>query len=310
MKRGRWQAYLFLAPAAVLLLTFSIYPLFNAAYLSTHTQVDETDQRFVGLENYKELLDGGEFWSSLGITTWYVIGTVPIALLLSFFIANLLFQKLRGLGLFRTIYFLPYVTSTVAAAMVWRWIFSPGERGAANVVLDWFGIDPQRWYYESAGIFQLVADNLDITLPAWAAGPSLALVCVMIFSIWHMLGFDVVIFLAGLSAIPRETYEAADVDGANSLQKMRHITLPLLTPTLFFLGIISVIRSFQTFNQIYVMTREESVGCTQNLTMLIYNKSIVSFDHGQATAVAVMLFLIIMALTLFQMKVLGRRVHY
>jgi multiple sugar transport system permease protein len=284
--------------------------LLDAVLMSTQTKVGKPGEAFVGLQNYRDLLVGGEFWDALGVTTWYVLGTVPLALMLSFFIASLLFQKLRGLGMFRTLYFLPYVTSTVAAAMVWRWIFSPGDRGLANILVGWFGGDPLRWYSEHAGVFQMLADHVGWTLPSWAAGPSLALVCVMIFSIWHTLGFDVVIFLAGLSAIPRETYEAADVDGAGSRQKMWYITLPLLTPTLFFLAIISVIRSFQTFNQIYILTYEESVGSTQNLTMLIFNKFYNSFDYGHATAAAVLLFFVIMGLTLVQMRVLGRRVHY
>ncbi len=309
--RGKkWMPYLYLAPAAVLLLAFSIYPLFHAFNMSLYSNWGKATQQFVGLDNYNDLLAGGEFWRSLGISVWYVVGTVPVTLVLGFLIASLLFQKLRALGLYRTIYFLPYVTSTVAAAMVWRWIFAPDTRGVANTILGWLGADPQRWYYESAGVFSLVAERAGVDLPSWAGGPSLALVCVMIFSIWHSLGFDVVVFLAGLSAIPREMHEAAEVDGASSSQRMRHITLPLLSPTLFFLAIISTIRSFQTFNQVYVMTREESVGSTQNLTMLIFNSFYTNFDYGAATAAAVLLFAIILGLTILQMRLLGPRVHY
>ena len=311
MRQQKWQAYLYLAPAAVLLLAFSVYPLFHAFNISLHADWGRRAQRFAGASNYADLLTGEEFWHSLGVSVWYVAGTVPIALVLSFLIANLLFQKLRGLGFYRTIYFLPYVTSTVAAAMVWRWIFAPGRRGVANTVLGWLGADPQRWYYESAGVFRLLAEGLGIDLPSWAGGPSLALVCVIIFSIWHTLGFDIVIFLAGLSAIPKEMYEAAEVDGAGGRQRMWHITLPLLTPTLFFLVIISTIRSFQTFNEIYIMTPLANRGSTQNLTMLIFSKFYEGRpDEGVATAVAMLLFVIILGLTVFQVKVLGRRVHY
>jgi len=310
MRRFNWQPYLYIAPAGLLLITFSFYPLIYAVWMSMHSGWGKPAQRFVGISNYSELLTGAEFWNSLGVSVWYVIGTVPIALALSFFIANLLFQKLRGLGLYRTIYFLPYVTSTVAAAMVWRWIFSPGTAGAANTFLDWFGIPAQRWYYQSAGVFALVGEHFGISLPEWAAGPSLALVSVMIFSIWHALGFDVVIFLAGLSAVPREIYEAAEIDGAGSSRKMWHVTLPLISPTLMFLAIVSVIRSFQTFNQIYVLTREQSMGSTQNLTMLIFNQFYGVFNYGTATATAVLLFLIMLGLTVLQLRIVGPRVHY
>jgi len=310
MRRARWQPYLYLAPAAILLLTFSIYPLFHAFNMSLFTKWGKPTQRVVGMANYEELLvTGGQFWDALGVSVWYVAGTVPVALVLGFLVANLLFQKLRGLGLYRTIYFLPYVTSTVAAAMVWRWIFAPESRGLANTVFSWFGRETLHWYYEPTGVFQLVAEGLGVELPGWAAGPSLALVCVMLFSIWHALGFDVVIFLAGLSAIPREMYEAAEVDGANTRQKLWRITLPLLSPTLFFLIIISTIRSFQTFNQIYVMTRQESIATTQNLPMLIFNNFQDGY-YGLATAAAVLLFVLMLGLTVVQMKVLGRRVHY
>jgi multiple sugar transport system permease protein len=310
----RWLlAYAYLAPAAAILLTFWILPLFRAFYTSLHAGWGTENERLVWFRNYAELLKSptggpGEFVESLTVTAWYVVGTVPIALVLSFLIASLLFQKLRALGLFRTIYFLPYVTSTVAAAMVFRWIFDPGGRGLANTVLGWLGAPGQRWCLESTGVFHLLAEGVGLSLPDWAGGPSLALVCVMIFSIWHVVGFDVVIFLAGLSAIPRELHEAAEVDGAGPWSKMRHITLPLLTPTLFFLAIISVIRSFQTFNQIYVLARDTA--STRNVTMLIYSKFWEGNAIEEATAVAVLLFAILLGLTALQMHVLGRRVHY
>ncbi|MFO7898623.1 MAG: sugar ABC transporter permease [Planctomycetota bacterium] len=313
MRRRSWTPYLYLLPAAVILLAFSIYPLFHAFNMSLHTDWGRPGYRFVGLGNYRHLLvETGEFLHSLGVTVWYAVGTVPITMILSFLIAGLLFQKLRALGLFRTIYFLPYVTSTVAAAMVWRWIFNPSSYGLANTVVRWLGGEPLRWYSESTGVFQLLADNVDVVLPSWAAGPSLALVCVIVFSIWHALGFNVVIFLAGLSAIPREMYEAAEVDGATGIQRTRYITLPLLSPTLFFLFIISTIRSFQTFNQIYVIARQGETWTrgTEHLTMQIYRHYYTSHDLGAATATAVLLFLIILGLTFLQMRMLGRRVHY
>ena len=310
MRRQGGQAYLYLAPAAVLLLGFSIYPLLHAFNMSLQTEWLKESQHYVGLRNYTTLLTSAEFWNALGVSVWYVLGTVPVTLALSFFVANLLFQKLRALGLYRTIYFLPYVTSTVAAAMVWRWVLEPSHRGVANTILGWLGVDPLGWYNEPRGVFALIADGLGIGLPAWAAGPSLALVTVILFGIWHALGFCVVIFLAGLSALPREVYEAADVDGAGGWQKLRHITLPLLSPTLYFLAIISTIRAFQTFNEFFVLTSEQCTGSTQSLTMLIFNQCYNEFHYGLATAAAILLFAIMLGLTALQMRVVGRRVHY
>ncbi len=307
MQRTRWQPYLYLAPAAVLLLAFSIWPLGYAANLSLRSHRGQT---FVGLENYKELLSSEEFWRALEVSIWYVVGTVPITLALGMLIAVLLFQQLRARGLFRTIYFLPYVTSTVAAAMVFRWIFSGSESGVANTVLRWLGAGPSRWCHESTGVLALLGEGIGLAVPAWASGPPLALVCVMIFSVWHALGFDVVVFLAGLSNIPREVYEAAEVDGAGWWQKLWHVTLPLLSPTMFFLAIVSTIRSFQTFNQIYMMTPVGNRSSTMNLTMLIFTRFYENPHYGLATAAAMVLFLIILALTIFQLRVLGPRVHY
>jgi len=304
---ARTRPYRYLAPAALLLLAFAVWPLIHAVNLSLRSH---RGQEFVGLDNYAALLSGSEFWRALAISVWYVVGTVPITMVLGFLVASLLFQQLRARGLFRTIYFLPYVTSTVAAAMVFRWIFSNSESGAANAVLGWFGAEPSRWCHEQTGVFALLAEQVGLLLPAWAAGPALGLVCVMTFSIWHTLGFDIVIFLAGLSAIPREVYEAAEVDGANARQKAWNVTLPLLSPTLFFLAIISTIRSFQTFNQIFMMTPTGNRSSTMNLTMLIFKRFYEAPDYGLATAVAVVLFLIILALTVFQLRVLGPRVHY
>ncbi|MFW5870082.1 MAG: carbohydrate ABC transporter permease [Candidatus Sumerlaeota bacterium] len=307
MRRGRLLPYLFIAPSAIVLAVFWLYPLANAFYMSL---VNDSGQ-WVGLDNYRALMGPyGGFWHSLGVSLWYLAGTVPAALVISFLLANLLFQRLRARGFYRLIYFLPYITSTVAAATVWRWIFNPRSTGIANAILEWLGFDPQRWYYESTGVFVLMAEGAGFDLPDALAGPSLALVCAIVFGIWHTLGFNIVIFLAGLSVIPNELHEAAEMDGAGLRQRLLHVTVPLLMPTIFFLTIVSIIRSFQTFNEIYVMTREESIASTQNLTMLIFNKFYLVNDYGAATAAAVILFLILLALTIFQLVVVGRKVHY
>lgn len=302
-------AYAYLAPAAIVLGMFCIFPLFYVFALS-FTEGWPAQVEFVGLAHYKQLVAGGSFTQSLGVTLWYALGTVPLTLVMAFLIANLLFQKLRGLGLYRTIYFLPYVTSTVAAAMVWSWIFHPDGKGLANQLMTMIGLPIQHWTNDPRGVFQLVAMHLGLELPRWLTGPSLALVSVMVFTIWHSLGFSTVIFLAGLTTVPRELYEAAAVDGANWWTRLWRITLPMVSPTAFFLLIISTIRSFQTFNEIYIMAPGQRLYSCRNVTMEIFANFWDNPNYGYAAAVAVVLFAIVLVLTLLQLRVVGRRVHY
>jgi len=326
MTRTKWQPYLYLAPAALLLLVFSIYPLIHTFDMSMHVKWGKPAQQFVGLQNYRNLLHDEEFSQALGVSVWYVVGTVPVALFLSFLIANLLFQKLRARGMFRTIYFLPYVTSTVAAAMVFRWIFAPDSAGLANTLLlrladlantvaGWFGagpvhLSPQRWFLESTGVFQLVAEGLGMHWPAWAAGPSLALVCIILFSIWHALGFDIVIFLAGLSAIPREMHEAAEVDGADALDKFWHVTIPQLTPYIFFNLVMGVIGTFQIFGQAFIMTQGGPANSTLFYVYHLFNNAFRYGHMGTAGAIAWLLFILVLAVTIFQLRGAKHWVYY
>lgn len=311
-KKREWLlAYILLLPAAIPLLIFSIYPIFAVFAGSFFQGIGRGDMQFVGTLNFDRVLGGREFWHSLLVTVYYVLGTMPLALIIAFLIAALLHQRIRARGMYRTAYFLPYITSTVAAAAVFRWIFGVSRRSLANVALTGMGLPQQLWVQEPRGIFELIAGHFNyVNFPQWAGGPSLALVCVMIFSIWHMLGFNIVIFLAGLSAIPKEVYEAAEVDGANWWQKTRYVTLPLLTPTLFFLMIISTIRAFQTFNDIYIITPSERSNSAQNLVMLIVSKMREGGDFSFALAVSFLLFLMILGLTIAQLRLFERRVHY
>jgi multiple sugar transport system permease protein len=304
-------AYAFIAPALLCLGVFTLYPLVSVFAGSFYRGWGTANPAFVGLANFDRVLGGTEFWRSLLITGYYVLGTAPAAIAIAFLIAALLHQQIRARGFYRAAYFLPYVTSTVAAAMVFRWIFGLSERSPANAALGWLGILPQRWTLEPRGILELFANGAGWeNFPAWAGGPSLALVCVMLFAIWHMLGFNIVVFLAGISAIPREIYEAAEVDGAGWRERMRHITLPLLSPTLFFLGIVSIVRAFQSFNDVYVLTPKQRGDSTQNVIMMIYANMVERSDFGFASAVSFVLFLIILGLTLLQMKLIEKRVHY
>ena len=305
-RRDKIRPYLYLLPAAVLIGVFSLFPLVYGFVVSLCRWGIIYD-RFVGLGNYYRAMHDPEFWQSLAVTIYYVIGTVPAGLILSYVIAVLLFQKLRARGMYRTIYFLPYVTSTVAAAAVWRWFFDP-DHGLANAGLGFAGVKGLGWVQESHGVFEVFGKLIGVDLPA--GGPSVALLCVMVFSVWQSLGFNVVIFLAGLSAVPGELHEAAQIDGATGWRMARYVTLPLISPTIFFLVIVSVIRAFQAFNQIYVMIGSQPMAESRNVTMFIFSKFYTSGQVGYGSAIAFILFLIIMVLTVFQMKLLGQRTHY
>lgn len=304
-------AYLYLLPATVILVGFHFLPVFYAFYISLF-QWRIVQGPFVGLENYLYIFTSFDFWQSIVVTVYYALGTIPVTLVLSFFIAYLLFQKVAGKGLYRLVYFMPYVTSTVAAALVFRWIFH-SQYGILNFIITKIGIGAQTWLLQPKGIFRLLFSALGIALPPWAAGPSLALVSIMLFTIWQSMGFSVVILLAGLSNIPNELYDAARIDGAGEWRIMRYITLPLLTPTLFFLLIVSVIHAFQTFSGIYVMSDPQHggpLGTTTNATMYIFLNFFEYARLSRASAAAFVLLFIVLALTLIQMRVIAPRVHY
>ncbi len=298
-------AVLLTAPALLVLGAFSFTPMVNALTLSLRGG-KHGDGAFIGLGNYLDALRSGEFWQSLTVTIYYVLGTIPAMLAFSFLIALVLHRISRARGFFRTLYFLPYVTSVVAAAMVWRSLFNP-RGGVFNLLMAWVGVAPQQWLLEPRGMLHLLtggAVNASI-------GPSMALCCVMLFDIWHGCGFMIVVFLAGLSSIPREVEESARIDGAGGLRTLWHITLPLLSPTIFFLGVVGVVRAFQAFNSFYALTQGGgNTQDTRNLILYIYSQFYDYGYWGYATAASTMLTLAIVALTALQWRFVGRRVHY
>lgn len=316
--RAPWRetivGYTYLLPALIILVGFHFLPLLYAAFISLFNWRIRQGA-FLGLGNYERVLADADFWNALKVSVFYAAGIVPANLLLSFLIAYALFQRIRGRQLYRLVYFLPYITAAVAAALVWRWIFH-SQYGLLNFVLGKIGIPAQQWLLEPRGVVELLMGGVGVALPEWAGGPGLALVSIMVFAVWHSLGFSVVIMLAGLSNIPREMYEAARMDGAGELSLMRHITLPLLSPTLFFLTIVSTIEAFQSFNSIYVMTSSDHgnpggpLGTTTNITMYIFLNFFAYTRLGYASAIAFVLLFIVLVLTILQLRVLGRRVHY
>lgn len=313
-RRETLFAYLLLAPSAIILALFGFWPLIRALVLSLH-EWRLAPGGFIGLANYQRALTSEpEFWSALGVTGFYVVGTVPATLLLGYLLAELLHTRIRGLAFYRTLFFLPYVVSPVAAAAVWKWIFNPSF-GLASALLEPFGLN-WRFLGEGQGVVALLGESVGLVVPGWLSGPSLALTCIVGVSIWQSVGFAVVVLLAGLSAVPAEVTEAARIDGAGGWHLVRNIKLPLLSPTLFFLLIVFTIRAFQTFTQIYVLSVDNAggpMGATRNITLYIvqsFYDNAPRLGPGYGCAVAVLLFFLVLALTLLQFRVLGRRVHY
>lgn len=298
------SGWMFMMPALMLMLIWIYLPAVNALWISLFKDFNYLGTAtFVGLENYAIALRDPLFIRALVNTGWYVIGTVPVSIAIGVFIAILLNEKIRGLALFRLAYFLPYITALTAAAAVWSWIFNPGL-GLLNYVL---GLENFRWTSNPTGIFNVLLNPFGIELSGYAAGPSVALFAIMVMSIWNFLGYNVVIFLAGLQSISKEYYEAARIDGANWWHQLRYITWPLLVPTTFFVLIISLIGSLNVFTQILIMTPTGGVlNDTLSVVMYLYQKGFRDFDFGYASALAFILFVITLGLTLLQRRMFSQ----
>ena len=300
-RRPSVLAALLLLPSVLVLGVFVFFPLLYAVYVSLF---DTRRGVFIGGGNYAAAWNDPEFWRSLKVTCYYALGTVPLSLVVSFAVAWLLFRIAYARGLFRTLYFLPYVTSAVASATVWRALLRP-QSGLVNLLLIAAGAGPQQWLIEPRGILHIVTGGF---VPP-SVGPSLALCCIIAFDVWHASGFMVVVFLAGLSAIPRQLEEGARLDGATTWQVVRHVSLPLLSPTIFFLMIVSAIKSFQSFNSFYALVSAPGED-TQNLIVYIYAQFYQNQRIGYGAAVAVTMCAAIIVLTIVQWRVVGRKVHY
>ena len=304
--------WLFLLPTLTIVLAFRLAPMLYALWMSLFDWGLAGARKFLGLGNYLYLLSDSRFGHSLLNTIYFVLGVVPASLFIALFIAILLNQKIRSTVLFRTALFLPVITSTVAISLVWKWIFNP-RLGLANQALAALGLRPSLWLAEPAGILNLLLGPLGLSLPGAWAGPSLAMCAIIIMSVWHNLGYNVIIFLAGLQSIPEHYYEAAALDGAGKWASFRNVTWPMLSPTTFYVLLMSTITSFQVFIQIYAMQGPvggNPMGTTRTLVYYLYEKGFADWQMGYANAVAFVLFLIILALTLVQRRVLESRVHY
>jgi len=278
----------FLLPSLFGLIFFSIIPMISSSLISlTDWDVISGTPKFLGFNNYINILQGEEFWRTLKNTLYFIVLYIPLMLLVSLFVANLLNSKYKGIAMYRVIYYIPVITSWVAGALIWKWVLSP-QYGVVNAILSYIGINGPGWLYDEI----------------WAM-PGIVLA-----SIWKDVGFFGLIFLAGLQGIDPTYYEAAEIDGANGWQKFRKITLPLLSPTIFFVIIVSIINSFQLFPQVMIMTMGGPHGATQVMVERIYRYAFKYYKMGYASAFSWLLFLIIFIVTAFQLKIQKSWVHY
>jgi multiple sugar transport system permease protein len=310
-RQSRYSPFLYLLPAAAVIFVFRLLPIVSSFYISFF-RWGLIRGPFLGLGNYRYMFQDPKFWQSLLNTVYFVIGMVPASLFLSLFIAVLLSKKIKAMGVFRTTYFLPVVTSLVAVSMVWKWIYHP-EMGLANYFLQLIGIDKLLWLSESTGVIKLALGGLGITVPDWAGGPSLALYGIIVMSVWKGLGYNIIIFLAGLQNIPEQYYEAARIDGAGARATFWHITWPILSPITFYVLMVTTIVTFQVFTQIWMMTTPQGgpLGTTKVLVFYLYEQGFMEgFDRGYASAIALVLFLILLSLSILQRRLVERKVHY
>ena len=277
----------FLAPSAVPLVAFVFYPMVQAAWISMHQWNLLSPMRWVGLDNYAALLADPDTRAVFGHTLFYVVGELPLVLVGGLALALALNSRLRGRTLLRGVYFLPVVTSWIVVALVWRWLLNPAV-GVVNHLLGLVGIDGPGWW----------------TDPRWAM-PSIILA-----SAWKDLGFVMVILLAGLQSIPEDVQEAALIDGAGPWRRLFSITLPLLSPSIFFVVVISLINGFQVFDQVYAMTAGGPAGASEVVVQRVYDLTFRYAQAGSASALSWLLFAVVLVVTVVQMWGQRRWVHY
>lgn len=275
----------FILPNFLGFALLTLIPMAGAFVLAFMEWDGFTPAEWVGLDNFQRMLRDQTFWIALGNTAYYAAGHIPLTMAAALGLALLLNRRLRGLGFFRTAMFFPYVTSLVAVAVVWNMLFNPTS-GPINQFLEFLGVaDP----------------------PGWTSSSAWAMPAVIITSVWRDMGYYMVLYLTGLQAIPTEYYEAAEVDGANAWQRFRHVTLPSLRPTSFFVLIMITISSFKVFDLIVVMTDGGPGRATTVLSQVIYKQGIVENRFGYSSAVALVLFVIVLAFTVAQFTLQKRK---
>ncbi|WP_369199822.1 carbohydrate ABC transporter permease [Streptomyces sp. PU-14G] len=295
LHRDKWWGYALIAPAGLGLAVFYLWPVLQTLYFSFTEWGPFGGTSWIGLENYRTMLHDPEVWQALGnslIYTVLVLLGIPVSMVLAVLL-NL--KGMRGTGFYRTLYFLPVVTMPAAVAVVWRWLYN-GDVGILNQALDAIGID---------GTY-------------WVSDPDVVRFAVAAVGVWMTVGYNMILLLAGLQGIPQDYYEAASLDGAGRVRQFFSVTMPLLSPTLFFTTVLSVIQSLQVFDLIYmILGANTSVGVTnpaysegQTIVMLFFQKSFYDNQRAYGAAIVCVLFVLIMALTALQFRLQKRWVHY
>jgi multiple sugar transport system permease protein len=280
--RREWSAYMFLAPGLIIFSVFTVAALIFAFFLTFHEwNAISPYKPYVGLQNYRDMMHDKDFRQSIVNTVYYTGGSVPLGMLVGLGLALLLNLPIRFRGTFRTLYYLPVVTPLVAASILWKWLYN-GDYGLFN-------------YY-------LLKAHLIHEPLLWLSSQTLAMPSVILMTVWMSTGFSMVVYLAGLQAIPDELYEAAKIDGAGPLARLRHITLPMLRPTTLFLLVIGIIGSFQVFTQIFIMTSGGPVDKTTTMVFFIYQAAFKFYEFGYASTLAFGLFALLFIVTLVQLR--------
>ena len=286
-RREALWALFFLTPFFIGLIFFIVGPGIAAFVLSFTSWDLLSSPKWVGLDNYRQLVHDPVFRASFYNTLYYTVVTVPVTIVLGLGLAVLMNRKIRGSYFFRAVFFLPVTVSVVAVSMLWAWMFEP-----------------------SYGFLNYVLTQLHLPTVNWLVDPVTALPSIMIVGIWRTIGFNLIVFLAGLQSVPKELHEAAQVDGASEWYRFRKVTLPMLSPTIFFAIVIGLIASFQVFEQTYIMTQ----GGPGNSTMtLIYDIFLTGFTYlrmGYASAISVVFLVIVLLITVVQVRLQRRWVHY
>ena len=286
-----WVAgYLFIAPVTIGLFIFYVFPFFQNFWFSFNDVNKFNMATFNGIENYKQLFNEPELLLALKNTFLYAVITVPVGLIISLVLATFLNSKIKGKGLYRTIYFLPSVTMAAAVALVWKLIFN-GDYGILNEVLGIFGIEGQ----------------------SWLTNPHTALFCVMLVGIWGGAGYNMIILLAGMQGVSKSYYEAAEIDGAGPVQRFFKITIPLVSPTIFFVTITGLIGAFQVFDTLYMMVdmdKNPAFNAIKTVNVLFYQNAFVYGYKGYAAAISIFMFVIIMIITVIQLWGQKKWVNY
>jgi multiple sugar transport system permease protein len=293
-------AFIFLLPALAIFAAFLYGPILYAFWLSLHDwNVVTPEKPFVGLENYRQLAANDDFQTALRNTLWYSAGVVPAQTAIGLGLAVLANRRLRGRAVFRTAFYFPSISSSVVISIIFLWLYA--NNGLVNFVLGALGFPTPRppWVQNPRGVIAMALEAGGVAdVSPWLAGPSVALLSIMLMNVWTTAGTMMVVFLAGLQEIPREVYEAAAVDGATRWRIFRDVTVPLLRPVTFFVVALGLIGTLQVFDQIFVMSEGGPAKTTTTLAWLVYVEGFRRFSMGDASAVAVVLFILTLGLFL------------